>query len=518
MKLLSLNKIFKRLKLNQLQKNELFPTILLGEVSVYGKKELKKSFSPIDKQILCSYKAIESRELKNAIEVLQENFIQWQEIPAPKRGELIRVFAQNIRDEKEYLAYIITLETGKIYEEALGEVQEVIDVCDFAVGLSRQLYGLSIASERYRHKMIEQWHPLGIVGIISAFNFPMAVWAWNAMLALVCGNTILWKPSSQAPLSAIAMHSLLQKTLNQFPQFPQTLSCIALLDAKASQLILKEKKIRLVSATGSVAMGKKVAPVVSKRLGRVLLELGGNNAMIVTPSANLELTIRAVLFAAVGTAGQRCTSLRRLFIHKSIFADVKKALIKAYKSISIGNPLKPSTLMGPLINDKALESMQKTLKKVPKQHGKILYGGESINVYNLKGNYITPALVEIKHEAKIVQKETFAPILYLIQYDDFKEVLKLHNSVDQGLSSAIFTSDVKEAELFTSTVGSDCGIANVNIGTSGAEIGGAFGGEKDTGGGRESGSDSWKNYMRRVTNTTNYSDEIPLAQGIKFEI
>lgn len=518
MKDFTLNKAFKQLGIKPLVKNDILPSLYLGDVFTYGKKELQESFSPIDKGQLTSYKLTSKKELHNAIDILQENFTQWSEVPAPKRGELIRVFAQKVRDEKETLAYIITLETGKIYEEALGEVQEVIDVCDFAVGLSRQLYGLTIASERYRHKMIEQWHPLGIVGIISAFNFPMAVWAWNAMLALVCGNTLIWKPSSQAPLSAIALHLLLQKTLKEFPEFPQTLSCVALIDSKTTQLILKDPRVRLVSATGSVAMGKKVAPVVSARLGRVLLELGGNNAMIVTPSANLELTLRAVLFSAVGTAGQRCTSLRRLFIHKSIFKEVQNALVKAYKTISIGNPLKPSTLMGPLINDSALENMLTTLKKVPKQKGEILYGGKSVKIGNLKGNYVTPALVKINHEAKIVHQETFAPILYLIEYDDFKEVLKVHNSVAQGLSSAIFTSDVKEAELFTSSIGSDCGIANVNIGTSGAEIGGAFGGEKETGGGRESGSDSWKNYMRRVTNTINYSDEIPLAQGIKFDI
>jgi aldehyde dehydrogenase (NAD+) len=511
--------IFQMLGLNKLIKNGILPSLYLGDKITYGNGKKVTSFSPIDSQINSSIKITNKKNIENAIEILNNEFVLWQEVPAPKRGELVREFGNLAREYKESLAYIITFESGKIYEESLGEVQELIDVCDFAVGLSRQLYGLSIASERYRHRMIEQWHPLGVVGIISAFNFPMAVWAWNAMIALVCGNTLFWKPSNQTPLCAIALHLLFQKALKKFPDYPQNISCIAIINQELTQTILKNKKVRLISATGSVSMGKKIAPIITKRLGRVLLELGGNNAMIVAPSANLDLTIRAIVFSAVGTSGQRCTSLRRLFVHKSIFDKVSQYLIKAYKSITIGNPFDTNILMGPLVNKNAYENMQNRLKLLFKQDAKILYGGRQIRKNVPAGGfYVKPALVKINHTVKIVQEETFAPILYLIEYEELSDAIKMNNSVPQGLSSAIFTQDLKEAETFMSAIGSDCGIANVNIGTSGAEIGGAFGGEKDTGGGRESGSDAWKNYMRRVTNTINYSDDIPLSQGIKFDI
>jgi aldehyde dehydrogenase (NAD+) len=510
--------ILSELGINDLEKKGVLPSLFIGEDVSYGKSDVFYSKTPINSKKSSFFRQVKKSKLEKTISILKDEFNLWQEVPAPKRGELVRTFATLVREEKEKLAYLITLESGKIFEEALGEVQEVIDVCDFAVGLSRQLYGLTIASERYRHKMVEQWHPLGVVGIISAFNFPMAVWAWNAMLALVCGNTLIWKPSSQTPLCAIACHLLLQKALKSYPSFPQNISSVIIANRNLSEKIVTSKDIRLVSATGSVSMGKILAPKVTSRLGRVLLELGGNNAMIVTKSAQLDLALRAVLFSAVGTAGQRCTSLRRLFIHKDIFEKFSSSLQKAYESVSIGDPFSKETLMGPLINKGSYTNMQKVLKKVKKQNGEILYGGTRVKKdVPKKGYYVEPALVKIKHSAKIVQNETFAPILYLIEYEDFNEVVKLHNSVPQGLSSAIFTQDLKEAEIFMSSIGSDCGIANVNIGTSGAEIGGAFGGEKDTGGGRESGSDSWKNYMRRATNTINYSDDMPLSQGINFE-
>jgi len=509
--------ILKILGIKDLIKEDILPSIYLGSSFYYGNGNIFTPDSPIDGIKSISFKKSSNEEVSNIIDTLKDSFSTWQEVPAPKRGEVIRVLGNLARENKNALAYLVTLESGKIYEEALGEVQEFIDVCDFAVGLSRQLYGLSIASERYRHKMIEQWHPLGVVGVITAFNFPMAVWAWNAMLALVCGNTLLWKPSTQTPLCAVALHLLLQKALSQFPDLPQNISSVVIGDRKLADVIVKSKDVRLVSATGSVAMGKVLAPKVSARLGRLLLELGGNNAMIVTQSADLDLALRAVLFSAVGTAGQRCTSLRRLFVHKSIMNEFTNKLINSYGSIKIGNPFNKDVLVGPLVNKNSYETMQDTLLKVTKQGGKILFGGNRVRKNVPRGGYyVKPAIVKINHSAKIVQKETFAPVLYIIEYEDLNEAIKLHNDVPQGLSSAIFTENLKEAELFTSSIGSDCGIANVNIGTSGAEIGGAFGGEKETGGGRESGSDSWKNYMRRVTNTINYSNDMPLAQGINF--
>ena len=508
--------ILNKLGIYRLIKKGLLPSVYVGDHVYYGRGDIFSSISPIDLQKNVSFRKITKTKLIETIDTLNDDFKLWQEIPAPKRGEVIRIFGNLLREKKEELAFLITLESGKIYEESLGEVQEMIDVCDFAVGLSRQLYGLSISSERFRHKMIEQWHPLGVVGVISAFNFPMAVWAWNVTIALVCGNTLIWKPSTQAPLCAIACHIILEEAI-QTLDIPLNISALVIADRDISDEIVKNKDVRLVSATGSVAMGKALAPKVSARLGRLLLELGGNNAMIVTPSADLELSKRAVLFSAVGTAGQRCTSLRRLFVHKSIAKKLTNSLLKAYKTIKIGDPYDKENLMGPLVNKNSYDTMQKALKEIKKQGGEILYGGDRVvKDVPYGGYYVRPALVKIKHNAKIVQNETFAPILYIIEYEDFDKVLTWHNSVPQGLSSAIFTNNLKEAETFMSAKGSDCGITNVNIGTSGAEIGGAFGGEKDTGGGRESGSDAWKNYMRRVTNTINYSDEIPLSQGINF--
>lgn len=509
--------ILKMLGIKSLIKDNILPSIYLADDFSYGSGDLITPISPIDSTKSISFKKSTNKEVENTILTLKKEFTKWQEVPAPKRGEVIRVLGNLLRENKNAFAYLITLESGKIYEEALGEVQEFIDICDFAVGLSRQLYGLTIASERYRHKMLEQWHPLGVVGIITAFNFPMAVWAWNATLALVCGNTLMWKPSNQTPLCAIACHLLLNEALKQFPDLPQNISSVVIGDRQIVNTITKNKDIKLLSATGSVEMGKALAPKVSARLGKILLELGGNNAMIVTPSADLSLALRAILFSAVGTAGQRCTSLRRLFVHKSIIDEVSNKLINSYGSIKIGNPFNKDVLVGPLVNKNSYNLMQDAISKIQNQGGKILYGGNRVRKNVPRGGYyVKPAIVKINHNAKIVHKETFAPILYLIEYENLEEAIALHNSVPQGLSSAIFTQDMKEAELFMSAIGSDCGIANVNIGTSGAEIGGAFGGEKETGGGRESGSDSWKNYMRRVTNTINYSDDIPLSQGINF--
>lgn len=511
--------VFKILGLDKLEKDNVFPSLFIGDTKRFGEGRKLTTHSPIDMKISSVFREVSTIEVNDVLKSLNESFVSWQMVPAPKRGELVRVISNLAREYKNELAHLITLESGKIYEEALGEVQEFIDVCDFAVGLSRQLHGLTIASERYKHKMIEQWHPLGTVAVITAFNFPMAVWAWNAMIALVCGDTIVWKPSIQAPLCAVACHLLVQKALESFSDFPQNISSVIVGSRTIGEIIVKSKRAHLISATGSVAMGRKIAPLVSARLGKLLLELGGNNAMVVTPSAKLDLTLRAIVFSAIGTAGQRCTSLRRLFVHKDIKDKIVPALINAYKGIKIGNPYDKNILMGPIISEESYKKMTIALKQISKQGGKILYGGNKVTkAVPTGGFYVEPTIVEIKHGALIVQHETFAPILYIIVYDKLEDAISMNNSVPQGLSSAIFTQEVNEAELFTSAVGSDCGITNVNIGTTGAEIGGAFGGEKDTGGGRESGSDSWKNYMRRVTNTINYSDEIPLSQGIKFDL
>ena len=434
-------------------------------------------------------------------------FEQWRTVPAPRRGELVRLLGEELRAAKEPLARLVTLECGKIHQESLGEVQEMIDICDFAVGLSRQLYGLTIASERPSHRMMEQWHPLGPVLVISAFNFPVAVWAWNAALALVCGNPVIWKPSEKTPLCAEAVLTLVGRAAKLFRDAPDGLLQLVQGRRDIGEALVDDRRIALVSATGSTAMGRAVGPRVANRFGRVLLELGGNNATIVCPSADLELAIRAIFFSAAGTAGQRCTTLRRLIVHESIAHDLLARLSGLFAQARVGDPREPDTLIGPLIDEAAFDAMKSVL-------GDRIERVEAVD----GGFYVRPAIMEVTSEDSNVLKETFAPILYVIRYRDIQEAIELNNSVPQGLSSSIFTNDLREAELFMSTVGSDCGIANVNIGPSGAEIGGAFGGEKETGGGRESGSDAWRAYMRRQTNTINYGSDLPLAQGIRFDI
>jgi aldehyde dehydrogenase (NAD+) len=434
-------------------------------------------------------------------------FLEWRSVPAPRRGELVRLLGEELRAAKEPLARLVTLETGKIVQEGLGEVQEMIDICDFAVGLSRQLYGLTIASERPDHRMIEQWHPLGPVLVISAFNFPVAVWAWNAALALVCGDSVIWKPSEKTPLTAAAVMALASRALQRFGDAPEGLLELVQGGRDIGEALVDDSRIALVSATGSTAMGRSVGPRVAKRFGRVLLELGGNNAMIVTPSADLDLAERAILFSAAGTAGQRCTSLRRLIVHESIADELVARLRKLVARATIGDPREAGTLIGPLIDQAAFDAMGKVL-------GDAIERVEAVS----GGYYVRPAIVEVPAQAGTVLQETFAPILYVLRYADLDEAIALNNAVTQGLSSSIFTTDLREAERFISAAGSDCGIANVNIGPSGAEIGGAFGGEKETGGGRESGSDSWRAYMRRSTNTINYGSDLPLAQGIRFDV
>ena len=445
-------------------------------------------------------------------------FHKWREVPAPRRGELVRLLGEELRANKEALGRLVTIENGKILQEGLGEVQEMIDICDFAVGLSRQLYGLTIASERPGHRMMEQWHPAGPVAVISAFNFPVAVWSWNAALALVCGDPVIWKPSEKTPLTALATQALFERAARRFGNAPPALSQLALCARQAGEALARDRRIPVVSATGSTAMGKALGPIVASRFGRSILELGGNNAMIVCPSAKLDLALRAIVFAAVGTAGQRCTSLRRLFVHESIYEKLLDALKSAYARLAIGDPLREGTLVGPLIDGRSYEAMQEALAEARDEGGKITGGARTLEDKFPNAHYVKPAIAEMPSQSMIVTCETFAPILYVMRYREFPEALALHNAVPQGLSSCIFTQDMAEAERFVAASGSDCGIANVNIGPSGAEIGGAFGGEKETGGGRESGSDSWKAYMRRQTATINYSDALPLAQGIRFDL
>jgi aldehyde dehydrogenase (NAD+) len=445
----------------------------------------------------------------------EEAFLRWRMLPAPKRGEYVRLIGNGLREKKGALGALVSLEMGKIKAEGEGEVQEMIDIADFAVGLSRQLYGLTMASERPRHRMFEQWHPLGPVGVISAFNFPVAVWSWNAFIAAVCGDTMIWKPSSQTPLSAIAVTQICHDVMAG-SGFEGVFNLAVGRGSEVGELLINDRRIPLVSATGSCNMGEKVGTAVAKRLGRALLELGGNNAVVVLDDADPGLVTRAVLFGAVGTAGQRCTSIRRMIVEPGIKGDVLKRLVDAYSQVRIGDPLEPSTLMGPLVNAGAVDTMLAAVEIAKEQGGKVLYGGGRAGVPGLDGHFVQPTIIEIDREAPIVQEETFAPILYVIDAADVQDAIAVHNGVRQGLSSAIFTNNLRASELFLSAEGSDCGIANVNIGTSGAEIGGAFGGEKETGGGREAGSDSWKAYMRRQTNTVNYSTELPLAQGIEF--
>jgi aldehyde dehydrogenase (NAD+) len=474
--------------------------------------------SPIDGSPLAEFPAATPTQVGEAASAAGAAFPKWRDTPAPVRGELVRRIGEAVRANLDDLATLVTWEVGKIPAEARGEVQEVIDICDFAVGLSRQLYGRTIASERPGHRLTEFWHPLGPVGVISAFNFPVAVWAWNAMIGLVCGDPIVWKPSEKTPLCAIAIQSLLQRVIAEFPAAPPAISSIVIGGADVGQSLASSRLLPLISATGSVPMGRAVAKTVAARLGRTLLELGGNNGMIVTPSADLDLAVRAIVFAAAGTCGQRCTTLRRLIAHESIAEMLRDRLRAVYDHLPIGDPTQPGVLVGPLIDQKAFDAMEAALAEARQQGGTVHGGGRVTDGVPSGGYYVRPAIVEISPDAPIIQRETFSPIVYLMRYRDFDDAVRIHNNVPQGLSSAIATQDVREAERFTSAAGSDCGIVNVNLGTSGAEIGGAFGGEKETGGGRESGSDSWKAYMRRVTSTVNYSDELPLAQGIKFDV
>ncbi len=443
-----------------------------------------------------------------------ETFLRWRMHPAPRRGEIIRQIGLQLREHKQDLGALVSLEMGKILAEGLGEVQEMIDMADFATGLSRQLYGLTMQSERPQHRMYEQWHPLGPVGVISAFNFPVAVWSWNAFIAAVCGDTVIWKPSSETPLCAIAVQRICQRVLED-NGWPGVFTLLIGRGSVVGERLLADRRVPLISATGSCQMGYRVAEVVGRRLGRTILELGGNNGVIIEPDADLDLALRAVLFGAVGTAGQRCTSIRRLFLHRQIAAEFTSRLVNAYSQIRIGDPLAPSTLMGPLVNQAAVDEMMDGLARVRQQGGEVIFGGRRID---REGFFVEPALVRARPDMPILQEEIFAPILYLLEYDDLEQAIQWHNGVPQGLSSAIFTRNLIAAETFLSARGSDCGIANVNIGTSGAEIGGAFGGEKETGGGREAGSDAWKAYMRRQTVTINWSRDLPLAQGIRFEL
>jgi len=474
--------------------------------------------SPIDGAELGRVGYDDAASIERKVAASVDAFKAWREVPAPKRGELVRLFGEELRANKEALGRLVTLEAGKILQEGLGEVQEMIDICDFAVGLSRQLYGLTIASERPGHRMMETWHPAGPVAVISAFNFPVAVWAWNACLALVCGDSVIWKPSEKTPLTALATQALFERAVKTFGSAPANLSQLVLGLRDAGEALAKDKRIPVVSATGSTRMGRELAPVVAARFGKSILELGGNNAMIVTPSAKLDLAQRAILFAAVGTAGQRCTTLRRLFVHESLYDKLVPALKKTYANLPIGNPLDGGTLIGPLIDKQAFENMERALANAKAEGGVVTGGGRALADKFADGYYVHPAIVEMPSQSATVCHETFAPILYVMKYTDFDAAMAKHNEVPQGLSSCIFTTNMQEAEKFIAAAGSDCGIANVNIGPSGAEIGGAFGGEKETGGGRESGSDSWRAYMRRQTATINYSDALPLAQGIEFTV
>ncbi|MEP6966525.1 MAG: aldehyde dehydrogenase family protein [Pseudomonadota bacterium] len=472
--------------------------------------------SPITGEVMAKVRDASIDEAKAAVDAAHQAFLAWRKVPAPRRGELVRLLGEELRAAKSDLGLLVTLEAGKTLSEGLGEVQEMIDICDYAVGLSRQLFGLTIATERPDHRMMETWHPLGVVGVITAFNFPVAVWAWNAALALVCGDTVIWKPSEKTPLTALAVQALFERAAAKFEGAPRALSTVLVGDRAVGQILVDAPRVRLVSATGSTAMGRAAGPALAARFARALLELGGNNAAIVCPSADLGLTLRAVAFAAMGTAGQRCTSLRRLFVHADIYDDLLPRLKSAYGSIRVGDPRDADTLVGPLIDGAALAGMERALADARADGGAVT-GGERVKGPG-EGIYVRPALVEMARQGDVVRRETFAPILYVMRYRDLDEAIALNNGVPQGLSSSIFTTDMREAERFCSAEGSDCGIANVNIGPSGAEIGGAFGGEKETGGGRESGSDSWRAYMRRATNSVNYGSSVPLAQGVRFEI
>jgi aldehyde dehydrogenase (NAD+) len=480
-----------------------------GDIAVY---------SPIDGELIGRVASQSAADIDAALAKAQAAFETWREVPAPRRGELVRLLGNKLRERKHALGRIITLETGKILQEGLGEVQEMIDICDFAVGLSRQLYGLTIASERPGHRMAETWHPMGVCTVISAFNFPAAVWSWNAALALVCGNAVVWKPSEKTPLTALAVNKILEDVLKEFGNAPEGLSSLIVGGRDAGARLVSDRRSSIVSATGSTEMGRAVGAEVARRFGRSILELGGNNAGIVSPTADRELALRGILFSAVGTAGQRCTTLRRLFVHESVYDKTVERLKTLYGKVVIGNPLEPGVLMGPLVDAQSYDRMQAALDEAKREGGKVFGGERQVVAGHEKGFYVQPAIVEMPSQTPVVLKETFAPILYVLMYSDLNDAIKANNAAAHGLSSCLFTTDLRESERFLSASGSDCGIANVNIGPSGAEIGGAFGGEKETGGGRESGSDAWKAYMRRATNTVNYSSALPLAQGIDFAI
>jgi aldehyde dehydrogenase (NAD+) len=487
----------------------------LGIRACYGELH---SCSPIDGRRIGQVRIDSAAEVSAAVGQAQEAFLAWRSVPPPRRGELVRLFGEVLREEKAALGRLVSLEAGKILQEGLGEVQEMIDICDFAVGLSRQLYGLTIATERPGHRMMETWHPLGVVGVISAFNFPVAVWAWNACLAFVCGDSVVWKPSEKTPLTAAAVQRLFERAAERFGDSPKGLSQLVQGGRETGEALVDDPRVALVSATGSTRMGRAVAPRVAERFGRSLLELGGNNAMVVAPSADLDLAERAIAFAAVGTAGQRCTTLRRLIVEEEIYDSLMPRLKRVWERVPVGNPLEAGTLVGPLIDEAAFAAMQDALERAEAEGG-VRQGGERLLADEFPDAfYVRPAIVEMPGQTPITLTETFAPILYVMRYSGLDRAIALHNEAPQGLASSIFTNDLREAEAFLSAAGSDCGIVNVNIGPSGAEIGGAFGGEKETGGGRESGSDAWRNYMRRATNTINYSRELPLAQGVDFSM
>lgn len=507
--------------LAQLNLTEENAGISTGKNWIKGDGKIYESISPSDGSVIATVKMGNINNYNQTIKTAEAAFPAWKLIPAPKRGELVREIGNALRENKEMLAVLISLEVGKIYQESLGEVQEMIDIADFAVGLSRQLNGKTLHSERPNHRLYEQYHPLGIVGIVSAFNFPVAVWAWNAMIALVCGNVVVWKPATEAMLSAIATQKIIAKVLAKQDLPEGIVNLITIPSNDLGNLLFEDKRISLLSFTGSTRKGRQVAKIVGERLGKSLLELGGNNAIIITPEADIDLAIRAITFSAIGTSGQRCTSARRIIIHESIYEYVREKLLAVYKQLptKIGHPLLEDTLIGPLISKSAVNSYQEALLKVVQEGGTVLFGNEVLNNPPFHtGHYVMPSLVEAKNTYKTVQEETFAPILYLLKYVDLEDAIKQQNNVPQGLSSSLFSENLKEVEYFLSHAGSDCGIANINIGTSGAEIGGAFGGEKDTGGGREAGSDAWKAYMRRQTNTINYGGDLPLAQGITFNL
>lgn len=515
MKVQSVSSILKKLGIDKVN-----PSSGTGvKTSALKKGKAREIYSPVHGSLIASVFFAEKKEYEKIVKTAELAFEVWRKMPAPARGEIVRQIGAKLREHKDALGTLVTYETGKIHQEGLGEVQEMIDVCDYAVGLSRQLHGFTMHSERPEHRMYEQYHPLGIVGIISAFNFPVAVWSWNAMLAAVCGNVCIWKPSEKTPLTALACQNIIKEVLLE-NRVPEGVFNYIVGDAEIGALMAGDTRVSLISATGSTRMGKQVAKTVAERLGKSLLELGGNNAIIITKHADLDIAVRAVVFGAVGTCGQRCTSTRRLIVHDSVYEAVKKSLIKAYETLPIGNPLEPGILVGPLIDAAAVSAFTDAISKVKSEGGKVVIGGKVLSGKKYStGTYVQPAIVEAENSYATVQEETFAPILYLIRYSGpVMNAIHLQNDVKQGLSSSIFSNDIIETEAFLSHWGSDCGIANVNIGTSGAEIGGAFGGEKETGGGRESGSDAWKYYMRRQTNTINFSRKLPLAQGIKFDL